>query len=118
VRVMADRLSSSATRDSVAAADLDRLTGEPDDPILQVGVHLGPHETMHATQRAADHQMQMANLEPFGDQLVHGVDHIVIAVMWEIAFEPVRGFARAAATERIRYDDKISPSIQRLTILK
>src|SRR6516165_6688575 len=54
VRVVADRLSRSAPRQPVAAADLDRLARQRDAAVHQVGVQLGPHPGMHATHRAAD----------------------------------------------------------------
>src|SRR5215469_6159009 len=88
---MTDRLSGGAARDSVAATDLDRLTGKPDNPISQIRIHLGPHETVHAAERTADHEAQMRNLEPLGDQPVHAVDHVVITVMRKITFEPIGG---------------------------
>jgi hypothetical protein len=90
---MADRLGGGAAHDPVAAADFNRLAGEPNDPIHQVGIHLGPQKTVHAPQRTADDQTQMGHLEPFSDQPVHAVDHVVIAVVRETTFEPVRGFA-------------------------
>ena len=48
----------------------------------------------------------MGDLEPFSDQPVHAVDHVVIAVVWETAFEPARRFARAAA-DRL-YDERVA----------
>src|SRR6202043_692528 len=78
------------------------------------GIHLGPHKAVHAAQRTADDEAQMCDLESLGDHPVHAVDHVVIMVMREIALEPLRGFAGTAATERVRHDDEVSPSIQRL----
>ena len=60
----------------------------------------------------------MADLEPFGDQPVRTIDHVVIPVMREIALEPVGGLARAAAAEGVGDDDEVSPSIQRLSFLE
>jgi hypothetical protein len=60
----------------------------------------------------------MADLEPFGDQSVRAVDHIVISVVRELALEPVRGLARTATTERVRDDNEVSPRIQRLPVLE
>jgi hypothetical protein len=45
---MADRLGGGAAHDPIAPADLDRLTREADDPVDQVGIHLGPQKTVHA----------------------------------------------------------------------
>jgi len=53
----------------------------------------------------------MGDPEPIGDEPVGAVDHVVISVVWEIAFEPVGGLARAAATEGVRDDDEESPGI-------
>ena len=81
VRVVADRLSRSAPRQPVAAADLDRLARQRNDAVHQVGVHLGPHPGMHATHRAADHEPQMADPKPLGDETIAAVDHVTVAVM-------------------------------------
>ena len=110
---MADRLGRGAPHDPVAAADLHRLAGETDDPIHELGIHLGPHKTVHAAERTANNKTQMGNLEPLGDHPVHAVDHVVITVVREIALEPVGRLARAAATERVGDDDEVSPDIQR-----
>ena len=60
----------------------------------------------------------MGDLEPVGDQLMHTVDHVVITVVREIAFEPVGGLARAAAAERVGDVYEIASGIQRLSVLE
>ena len=60
----------------------------------------------------------MGDLEPVGYQPVSAVDHVVIAVVRETAFEPVRRFARAAATEGVGDNDEVAPDVQRLSLLE
>ena len=59
---------------------------------------------MHAAERTADDEPQMRDIEPLGDEPLHAVDHIVAAIVREIAFKPVGGLARAAAAERVGDD--------------
>jgi hypothetical protein len=69
---------------------------------------------MHAAHRAADDQTQMGDAETFGDQPIAAFDHVVIAVVRKLPFEPVRGLAGAAAADRVRHDHEVLRRIERL----
>src|SRR5215469_5520062 len=114
VRVVADRLGLGAAAEPVAAADLDRLARERHNPVHQVGIGLSPQPAMHTAHRAADHQPQMADAEPLGDKAVTAVNHVAIAVMREVALQPVRRFRGAAAADRVLHDDEIVARVERL----
>src|SRR6516162_2418656 len=114
VRVVPDRFGLGAAPEPVAAADLDRLTGERHDPVDQIGIHLGPHPGMHAAHRAADDQAQMGDIETLGNQPIAALDHVTVAVMGEVPAKPVGGLARPAAPERVLHDYEVLRRIERL----
>ncbi len=114
VRIVADRLGGGAAAEPVAAADLDRLARDRDDPVHQVGIGLGPHPGMHAAHRAADDEAQVADPEVLGDEAIAAVDHVAVAVVREVAAEAVGRLRRAAAADRILHDDEVVAGIERL----
>ena len=81
--------SAPVAAEPVATADLDRLARDRNDPIHQIGIGLGPQPGVHPAHRAADYEPQMRDAEPLGDQSVAAIDHVAVAIMREMAAQPV-----------------------------
>ena len=89
---MTDQLGGAVAQHVVAAADLYRLARQPDCAVHQIGIPFGPQKLLHAAERAADDQPQMGDLQPVRDQPVRQVDHVVVAVVWELTLETIGRF--------------------------
>ena len=56
----------------------------------------------------------MADPEPLGEEAIAACDHVVVAVVREVAPEAVGRLARPAAAERVRHDQDIAGGVQGL----
>src|SRR5262245_53641401 len=63
---------------------------------------LAPQPRVHPAHRRAYHQPQMIDAESLGDQAVLGLDHVQVAVTWEMSLEAIAGLARLAMPNAVR----------------
>ena len=112
--ILADRFGGDAALNPVAAADLDRLAGDRNEAVHQVGIHVSPHPGVHPAHGRAHDEAQVLDAETFGHELVLGRDDVLIAVMGELGAQAVARLAGAAAADTVRQDDEVLRRVERL----
>ena len=73
---------------------------------------------MHAAHRVADDQAHVLEAEPFGQQAVLPVNHILVIVFREFGLQSVGGLRRFAVADGVGKDDEIFLRIERLALAK
>ena len=67
---------------------------------MSSGIRFAPHESLHATHRRADEQMQMVHLQSLREKNLRRADHVRIIVVRKFRPQAVarfRGFSEAGA---------------------
>jgi hypothetical protein len=82
-RIPADRVDQHAPHHPVAAGHRGGVRRHRDQPVHEIGVGVAPNPSLHPAHRIADHQTQMANAQPLGQQPVLRLDHVVVVVSGE-----------------------------------
>ena len=93
---------------AVAAGDLRRQAGQRHQRVHEVRIRLAPQPGVHPAHRGADHQPQVVDPQPFGQQPVLGLDHVVVAVVREPRAQAVARLARLAVADAVREDDEVA----------
>ena len=114
VRIVAHRVGDHPPHHPVAARHRGRLRRHRHQRVHQVRIGLAPHPGLHAAHRIADHQAQMLDAEPLGDQPVLRRDHVGVVVEREFGAQPVGRLGRFPGADRVRQDDEIFRGVERL----
>src|SRR5262245_2891447 len=69
---------------------------------------------MHAAHRRADYKAKVVDLEAVDEQPPLGLDHVAVAVFWELCSESVAGLRRLAVTDVVGDHDVPLTRVKRL----
>ncbi len=73
---------------------------------------LAPDEAVHAAHRGADDQPGVIHAQAFGQQLVLGLDHVVVVVVGKARVQPIRRLGGLAVADAVREDHEIALRVE------
>ena len=114
IGIVADGLDHAPPQQPVARGHRGRLRGHRHQRIHHLRIALAPDPAVHAAHRIADHQPQMLDAEPLGDEPILRVDHVGIVVFRKPGLQAVGGLQRFAVADAVGNDDVVFARIERL----
>ncbi len=114
LRIVADRFDIDAALDPVAPAHRAGLARHRHQRVREIGIHLAEHPGQHAAKRQPHDELQVRNVQPFGDEAMLRQHNVMQPVMRKARAKPVARLAGAAEADDVGDDEKILCSVERL----
>jgi hypothetical protein len=93
---------------------LGRLRGHRHQRVHEARIFAAPDPGVHAAHRVADHEPEMLDAEPFGEQPIMRIDHVLVIILREHRLHAVRRLRRFAVADAVGNDDVVFRRIERL----